>query len=141
MKCPIFVKIHPNVINRKAKGYFSLHRLQQSKVHIISSDVNTAQLLKIFKNVYVVTSGIGYEALMAGCHVTCYGEPFYSGYGLTEDKKTSTQIRRIKKLNRPLTIELLAYAIFYRYSIFIDPVLKKQISPVDSIKIIISMLK
>ena len=42
---------------------------------------------------------------------------------------------------RPLTIELLAYAIFYRYSIFINPVLKKQISPVDSIKIIISMLK
>ena len=137
----VFVKIHPNVINRKAKGYFSLHRLRQSKVHIISSDVNTAQLLKIFKNVYVVTSGTGYEALMAGCHVTCYGEPFYSGYGLTEDKKTSTQIRRIKKLNRPLTIKLLAYAIFYRYSIFIDPVLKKQISPVDSIKIIISMLK
>ena len=45
----VFVKIHPNVINRKAKGYFSLHRLRQSKVHIISSGISHKKLNLIEK--------------------------------------------------------------------------------------------
>lgn len=37
--------------------------------------------------VYTVSSKLGFEALLSGKSVTCYGQPFYSGWGLTADKQ------------------------------------------------------
>lgn len=37
---------------------------------------------------YVVTSQLGFEALLAGKRVHCFGMPFYAGWGLTEDSQS-----------------------------------------------------
>ena len=110
----VYVKIHPNVINKKAHGYYSIKKLQQKNVNIIASHVNTLELCKAFKNVYVVSSGSGLEALIAGCEVTCYGEPFYSGYGLTIDKKNTVRNRRMNKIGSCISLDLLIYSIFFK---------------------------
>lgn len=127
----VYVKIHPDVISKKARGYFKLKELQKKNINIISDNINTMELLKKFKNVYVVTSGTGFEALMCGCNVTCYGEPFYSNWGVTNDKKTSSRVRRLEKIiskdstkltfkcNLKTTIIIaIVGALFYKYSIY-----------------------
>lgn len=134
----VFVKIHPNVALGNKKGYFNLKMLVDKNVNIIANDTNSMELLKYFKNVYTVTSGTGFEALMCGCNVTCYGEPFYSNYGLTIDKKNTTKQRRRDILENELTIEILVAAIFYKYSIFVDSTTNEQTTPEKIISNIIN---
>ena len=137
----VWVKVHPNVINKKAKGYYSLRKLRKKGVHIISANINSIALLKRFKNVYTVTSGTGFEALLCGCHVTCYGEPFYSGYGLTLDLKTIAKSKRLDLMKTPMNLELLVAAMFFKYSIFIDPNERRLITANDAIDLIIKEQK
>ena len=107
----VYVKIHPEVVKGNRKGFFKLSTLKRMKVNIIASDVNTIKLLKCFNDVYVVTSGTGFEALMCGLNVTCFGEPFYSGYGLTRDRQNSVSLRRRDSLkDHHLDLELLREA-------------------------------
>ena len=37
--------------------------------------------------VYVVSSTMGFEALLAGKSVTCFGMPWYAGWGATDDRQ------------------------------------------------------
>jgi capsular polysaccharide export protein len=48
-------------------------------------DVPLAQLLPKVNEVHVMTSLAGFEALMRGKKVFCYGQAFYAGWGLTSD--------------------------------------------------------
>lgn len=44
-----------------------------------------ARLLEGVDEVWTITSGLGFEALLRGLPVTCLGAPFYAGWGLTHD--------------------------------------------------------
>ncbi len=48
--------------------------------------VPMAPLLARVDAVHVLTSLTGFEALLRGLPVTCWGTPFYAGWGLTEDR-------------------------------------------------------
>jgi capsular polysaccharide export protein len=48
-------------------------------------DVPLAELLPKVNEVHVMSSLAGFEALMRGKKVSCYGESFYAGWGLTND--------------------------------------------------------
>lgn len=55
---------------------------------------------------------MGFEALLAGKKVTCYGMPFYAGWGLTNDKLTiarRTQKRSVEE------VFFIAYVLLSRY--------------------------
>ena len=43
------------------------------------------ELLAAVDEVHVLTSLAGFEALQRGKRVVTYGQPFYAGWGLTED--------------------------------------------------------
>lgn len=79
----ILVKVHPDVIAGKKQGH-----LAQAKDHprcrVISQDINPWALFDQIDSVYVVTSQLGFEALLAGKQVHCFGLPFYAGWGLTK---------------------------------------------------------
>ncbi len=134
----VYVKEHPNVSVSMGRGYFSIPDLKKLGVNIITAPVNSIELLLKFRNVYVVTSGTGFEALMCGCSVTCFGEPFYSGYGLTDDRKSKARRKRGERMNSPATVEMLAAAVFYRYSIFVHPENCRTCSPEEALEYIIS---
>ncbi len=51
----------------------------------ILADVALGELLHAVDEVHVLTSLCGFEALLRGRSVTCYGQPFYAGWGLTND--------------------------------------------------------
>jgi capsular polysaccharide export protein len=49
-------------------------------------DAAMGQLLAAVDEVHVLTSLAGFEALLRGRKVVTYGQPFYAGWGLTEDQ-------------------------------------------------------
>ena len=57
-------------------------------------DVSMGALLTAVDEVHVLTSLAGFEALLRGRAVTCYGQPFYSGWGLTQDIVPHARRRR-----------------------------------------------
>ena len=48
-------------------------------------DIAMGELLTVVDEVHVLTSLTGFEALLRGKMVICYGQPFYAGWGLTND--------------------------------------------------------
>lgn len=109
----IIVKIHPDVITGKKAGHFASHDFKD--VTLISHHVNPIALLKQVDKVYTVTSHMGFEALMVGKSVVCFGMPFYAGWGLTDDR---TKCARRKKRR---TLEEIFYAAYISYSLYINP--------------------
>jgi len=80
----ILVKIHPDVIAGKKRGYL-LETARELGCVLVIDDVSPWSLLDLVDHVYVVTSQMGFEALLAGKKVSCFGLPFYAGWGLTKD--------------------------------------------------------
>jgi len=70
-------------------------------------DVSLSHLLPKVNEVHVMTSLAGFEALLRGKKVSCYGRSFYAGWGLTTDM--------VPMPNRPRQLnvdELVAGAMF-----------------------------
>lgn len=84
--CQVLVKVHPEVVAGHKQGHFNLEVLRQMpRVQVIGSDVHPVRLVQHARAVYVVTSQIGFEALLWGRPVYTFGMPFYAGWGLTHD--------------------------------------------------------
>lgn len=115
----VLVKTHPDVLSGKKTGYLS-GLPDMERVVCITQDCNPMQLLEQVDKVYVVTSHMGFEALIQGKPVVCFGLPWYSCWGLTEErnpKRGQLQHRRYKDR----TIEHLFAAAYIQYTRYIDP--------------------
>ena len=84
--CTVVVKVHPDVIRGRARGHFRRRDLQHPRIQICADGLHPAALLEQAQAVYVVTSQMGFEALLWGRPVHCFGMPFYAGWGLTRDR-------------------------------------------------------
>jgi len=122
----IIVKLHPDVIGAGRSGYLNeelLERFQQEhdNLYPVRIDINPFVLFDLVDEVYVATSGMGFEALMAGKMVRCYGAPYYSGWGLTQD--TIPTPRR----TRQSTIEDVFHFAYIQLSVYYDPDLGRRV--------------
>jgi capsular polysaccharide export protein len=70
------------------------------------------QLLKAVDEVHVLTSLAGFEALLRGRGVTCHGQPFYAGWGLTTDVIPVARRRRRLSLDALLAVVLIVYPTY-----------------------------
>ena len=118
----VWVKVHPDVVLGKKKGYFELEACGQkikgfdnNRIRVLAEKVNAQSLFPYFNKVYIVTSQLGFEALWHGKEVVCFGVPFYSGWSLTDDRVPCP--RRKQKH----TIESLFAAACLKYTRYIDP--------------------
>lgn len=136
----VWVKIHPNVSLGKKRGYLSSMKLEKLGVHVIKESINPIRLAQSFKNVWVATSGFGFEALIAGCEVTCYGVPFYSGWGLTIDRIKEVKRARIRNARTATIAELVAAAII-KYSVWVHPVNCKKCNAVEAIEAVCKIIQ
>jgi len=101
----VVYKPHPDVLaGLRAKGQGE--GLARQWCDEVVTDVAMGELLDSVDEVHVLTSLAGFEALLRGKAVTCYGQPFYAGWGLTIDMVPST--RRTRRL---LLDELVAGAL------------------------------
>ena len=71
-----------------------------------------AQLLDQVDEIHVMTSLTGFEALLRGKQVFCYGHPFYAGWGLTEDRHPHARRTRRVSLDELTAAALLEYPIY-----------------------------
>lgn len=112
----IYIKIHPDVIAGKKRGYLASFVKEKEGTYLVTEDVNSISLIKFFDVVYTVTSLAGFEALLLGKKVKCFGMPFYAGWGLTEDRGIKCE-RRNKKRS---LLEIFA-AAYLKYCRYINP--------------------
>lgn len=110
----IFVKTHPEVSNGVKQGYLTNVRDDENTI-VLRESVNPISLIEHMDHVYVVTSQMGFEALLAGKTVSCFGIPWYSGWGVTDDRQSCA--RRTTSRSIP---ELFAAAYFH-YTRYLDP--------------------
>lgn len=81
----LVVRTHPDVVAGLRKGYL-LDHARKLGVELSADGDNPIAWLKRTSHVYVGTSQLGYEALLCNCKVTTFGQPFYAGWGLTDDR-------------------------------------------------------
>lgn len=65
---------------RQKSGHLTEYAFS-SGVRVIAADCAPLSLLAGADVVYTVTSQMGFEALMLGKEVHCFGMPFYAGWG------------------------------------------------------------
>lgn len=101
----VVYKPHPDVLaGLRLKGVDEDAALRWCDEQVI--DVAMGEMLDGVDEVHVITSLAGFEGLTRGKRVTCYGQPFYAGWGLTTD------IVRPMRRTRSLTLdELVAGAL------------------------------
>ncbi|MGQ7845712.1 capsular polysaccharide biosynthesis protein [Granulosicoccus sp. 3-233] len=80
----IVVRTHPDVVAGRREGYLQA-RAKELGIELSADADNPIPWLKRSTVVYAGTSQLGYEALLCGCTVKVAGQPFYAGWGLTED--------------------------------------------------------
>ncbi len=142
----IHIKAHPAAkvgflvdeygqLNQDAVNYLLSQGISQERlanIHIIKHAVNPIALLHQAKSVYTVSSHLGFEALMMGKVVHCFGVSWYSAYGLTCDDGICTddqmaKLYRLVKARRlalgveTVNLEQLFFASYIDYSHYADP--------------------
>ena len=110
----IIVRRHPAVAAGLKKGCIPTAAL--SSVTLLDSEARAADILKQVDCVYCVTSLMGFEALMLGKPVRCFGMPFYAGWGATRD-----EIRCERRTAKRSAQEIFA-AAYILYSRYVDPI-------------------
>jgi len=117
----VLIKTHPDVIAGKKKGCFDLKDLQQQpRIQCISEAVNPIVLLREVEHVYVMTSQLGFEALLLGKPVTCFGVPFYAGWGLTDDR-AAADLPVFQRRTRQHSVEQVFAAAYLLYARYVHP--------------------
>lgn len=109
----VVVKIHPDVLSGKRAGHE--HEIPNDpRVRVVSRWVQPAVLLREVEDVYVMTSQLGFDALLHGHAVHCFGKPFYAGWSLTNDRVHEP------RRNVTRTIEELVIAALILYPRYVD---------------------
>lgn len=123
----VFVKTHPDVIADKKKGYFTQ---VPEDVRLVTENWAPLSFMSFFDSVYVVTSQMGFEALLIGKKVHVFGAPFYAGWGLTNDHVEGlNQIARHAFLRRKTCPPLSALfsAAVIKLSRYVNPISGKRV--------------
>ncbi|MCV2881419.1 capsular polysaccharide biosynthesis protein [Actibacterium sp. XHP0104] len=93
----ILIKSHPETVAGQRGGYFSADQAG-GLVEFFDAPVSPWHLLDGAIAVYTVSSQMGFEAIMAGHKPRVFGQPFYGGWGLTQDENPVP--RRERRLTR-----------------------------------------
>lgn len=94
----ILIKTHPETAAGQREGHFSPDQAQ-GRISFFSDPVSPWALLEGAIAVYTVSSQLGFEAILAGHQPRVFGQPFYGGWGLTQDENPAPRRQRI--LTRP----------------------------------------
>lgn len=131
----IWVKVHPDVVCGKKKGFLYPLPFEHPNVKVFAESINPWDMLESATDVYTVSSLMGFEALMAGAKVHCFGMPFYAGWGLTEDKLVCER-RTVKR-----SLEQVFAAAYLHYARYVDPILERRCELEDIIPYIIDVMR
>lgn len=110
----IIYKPHPDVV-AGARALGNNEQLASVYCDQIETQVDISVMLEQVDEVHVLTSLAGFEALLRGNKVVCYGMPFYAGWGLTQD------VVACERRTRRLTTDELVAGCLMAYPMYLDP--------------------
>ncbi len=125
----IIYKPHPEVLHGTADALSNPNEVRDI-CEVLEEDISLGDSLDTIDHVYTITSLAGFEALLRGKKVTTCGCPFYSGWGLTDDRQPNPRRRR------KLTVEEVFAAAYILYPKYFDPESKRYIEIEDAIAIL-----
>lgn len=112
----VLIKTHPDVLAGRKRGHFDrLTPGQAARVRLWAADAHPPSLFQRASCVYTVTSQMGFEAMLWGKAVRCFGMPFYAGWGLSQDALQAPARRR------SVGLQDLVYATLVQYPRYVDP--------------------
>lgn len=123
----LYVKTHPEVSSGRKRGYLTQVR-DDDRTVVLRGAVNPLSLIERMDRVYVVSSTMGFEALLAGKRVTCFGLPWYAGWGATDDRQACP------RRTRQRSVQELFAAAYFHYARYLDPATHRQGSIFDVIE-------
>src|SRR5690606_20957796 len=104
----IIYKPHPDVQTGLRVGKIT----QEDALRFANTIEESSSILECFAiidELHTLTSLSGFEALIRGIPVYCYGLPFYAGWGLTHDFYKLSRRRKIVNLEELIYITLVEY--------------------------------
>ncbi|SUU00224.1 capsule polysaccharide modification protein [Actinobacillus lignieresii] len=110
----IIYKPHPDVVSGNRQGHIPTEQAVEFADEIVEN-ANILDCINQVDEVHTMTSLAGFEALLRGKIVHCYGLPFYSNWGLTEDYLS------LERRHRKLCLEELISAVLVYYPQYADP--------------------
>ncbi|WP_115608524.1 capsular polysaccharide biosynthesis protein [Actinobacillus ureae] len=125
----IIYKPHPDVVSGNRQGLVA-HEQAVKFADEIVENANILDCINQVDEVHTMTSLAGFEALLRGKIVHCYGLPFYSNWGLTQDHIPLT------RRTRQLRLEELIAAVLVYYPQYVDPEKRVMIDANQAIAIL-----
>ncbi len=110
----VLIKTHPETQQGFRDGYFSDADVNE-RVSLWDTPISPWVLFEGAVGVYTVSSQMGFEAIFAGHKPRVFGQPFYTGWGLTDDE------RPVPRRHRKLTRAQLFAAAMILYPTWYDP--------------------
>ncbi len=107
----IVYKPHPDIAKsvRFAGKTSKDHRLL---CDLVISELGLLECLPWIDSLHTISSLAGFEALIRGVSVYCYGLPFYAGWGLTHDRHCINRRSRILKVEELIAGALILYPTY-----------------------------
>lgn len=125
----VVLKRHPDGTIGGKGSYFSRQilggLLDHPNILIHDGESNPYALFDHVDEVSVVTSGMGFEALIGGVKVNTYGAPFYAGWGQTNDRL------KLDWRSKNRSIEDIFYWAYMASSVYYDPDKNERIGVTD----------
>lgn len=117
----IIYKPHPDVVSGNRTGHID-SRDTETYADQTATETDILTCLEYADEVHTMTSLTGFEALLRGKKVCCYGLPFYAGWGLTQD------LLPIGRRSRRLALwQLVAGTLIY-YPDYLHPETRRLIN-------------
>ncbi|NHC03352.1 capsular polysaccharide biosynthesis protein [Acinetobacter sp. 187] len=132
----IWIKTHPDVLAGKSLGHFTKVDFDLPYVQVITENVNPFDLFEFFSDVYVVSSQMGFEALLAGKNVHCFGLPWYAGWGVTHDTYAPMHLAKGRRKDQ-CSLEHLFACAYFKYARYVSPVTENSCTLEDILKILV----
>ncbi len=110
----IVIKTHPETAGGHRAGHYGPEHASD-RITLCTDPISPWVLMEGAVAVYTVSSQLGFEAILAGHKPKVFGQPFYAGWSLTDDRATVP--RRTRRLTRA---QLVAAALIL-YPRWYDP--------------------
>ena len=110
--CPIFIKTHPETTGGARSGHFRDEDFTD-RIRPMTDPISPWTLFEGAVGVYSHSSTLGFEAIFAGHKPRIFGQPFYAGWGLTQDEAPIPRRDRVLTRAQLFAVAMILYPVWY----------------------------
>ncbi|WP_370229727.1 capsular polysaccharide biosynthesis protein [Cognatishimia sp.] len=109
---PVLIKTHPETQQGFREGYFGQKDVNE-RVTLWDQPISPWLLFEGAVGVYTMSSQMGFEAIFAGHKPRVFGQPFYAGWGLTNDQNAPARRQRVLTKAQLFAAAMILYPTWY----------------------------